>query len=73
MKVSHIFRSEPLPVQARETAARSGKMFAAAHAENANVEMLYCSEILLAVSEGRARDAATAAQSWVMFQRAKSA
>lgn len=73
MSVCHLFRPTPLPAQARITAGRAADMCQAAHAESADVEMLYCADLLRAVSEGRARDAVTAAQAWAVFQRARSA
>jgi hypothetical protein len=73
MTIRHLFRPLPLPSQARATAARAGDMFAAAHAECADVNMLLCAELLRAVADGRARDAVTAAQSWAVYQQARSA
>jgi alkanesulfonate monooxygenase SsuD/methylene tetrahydromethanopterin reductase-like flavin-dependent oxidoreductase (luciferase family) len=73
MTIRYLCRPLPLPQQARATAARAGDMFATAHAESADMDMLLCAELLRAVAEGRARDAVTAAQAWAVYQRARSA
>jgi hypothetical protein len=70
--IRHLFRPLSLPAQARATASRAADMFRTAHAENADTEALLCAEIMHAVADGRARDAATAAQAWAVFQRARS-